>query len=141
MQAKTRLGNGPLHVASAMGRCECVDELLASGAQTQALNGSGHTALDLARLWGQKKAERRLFLFQWRERAAGVCLSTHLDPSELFAHQKFDSKLKTWRSGSLAKRYMANLVLHKEFQGSTFNAPKKKHSHGQGTSDRHLTNK
>lgn len=54
-----------------------------------------------------------------------MSVNTHLDPSELFAHQKFDSKLKTWRSGSLAKRYMANLVQFKDFQGSGLNAPKK----------------
>ncbi|XP_073464000.1 ankyrin repeat domain-containing protein 60 [Aquarana catesbeiana] len=123
--AKTKLGNSPLHVASAMGKCDCVDELLANGAQTQDVNENGHTALGLARSWCQKKAERHLFLFQWRERAATVSANTHLDPSELFAHQKFDSKLKTWRSGSYAKRYMANLVQCKEFQGSGFSAPKK----------------
>ncbi|XP_068120181.1 ankyrin repeat domain-containing protein 60 isoform X2 [Hyperolius riggenbachi] len=123
--AKTRLGNSPLHVASAMGKCDCVDELLANGAQTQDTNVNGHNALSLARLWGQKKAERHLFQFQWRERAASVSVSAHLDPSELFAHQKFDSKLKTWRSGSHAKRYMANLVQYKEFVGSGLGAPKK----------------
>ncbi|KAM9296182.1 ankyrin repeat domain-containing protein 60 [Gastrophryne carolinensis] len=109
VEAKTRLGNGALHVASAMGRCDCIDELLANGARTRDANGSGRTALELARLWGQKKAERHLFMFQWRERAAAVCVSAHLDPSELFAHQKFDSRLKTWRSGPLARRYMADL--------------------------------
>ncbi|XP_018412098.1 PREDICTED: ankyrin repeat domain-containing protein 60 [Nanorana parkeri] len=113
--AKTKLGNSPLHVASAMGKCDCVDELLANGAKTQDVNENGHTALGLAKLWGQKKVERHLFQFQWRERAAAVSVNTHLDPSELFAHQKFDSKLKTWRSGSYAKRYMANLVQYKEF--------------------------
>ncbi|XP_072270858.1 ankyrin repeat domain-containing protein 60-like [Pyxicephalus adspersus] len=122
---KTKLGNSPLHVASAMGKCDCVDELLANGGQTQDVNENGHTALSLARLWHQKKAEHHLFLFQWRERAATVSVNPYLDPSELFAHQKFDSKLKTWRSGSHAKRYMANLVQYKEFQGSGFCAPKK----------------
>ncbi|XP_075033275.1 ankyrin repeat domain-containing protein 60 [Mixophyes fleayi] len=122
---KTPLGNSPLHVASSMGNCDCIDELLANGAQTQDANGKGHTALDLARLWAQKKVERRLFLFQWRERAATVSIASHLDPSELFAHQKFDSKLKTWRCGSHGKRYIANLVQYKSFQGSDFSAPKK----------------
>ncbi|XP_063815912.1 ankyrin repeat domain-containing protein 60 [Pseudophryne corroboree] len=123
--AKTPLGNSPLHAASSMGKCDCIDVLLANGAQTQDVNGQGHTALDLARLCAQKKVERRLFLFQWSERAATVSVTAHLDPSELFAHQKFDSKLKTWMNGSHGKRYNANLVQHKSFHGSDFSAPKK----------------
>ncbi|XP_053571975.1 ankyrin repeat domain-containing protein 60 [Bombina bombina] len=125
---KTPLGNSPLHVTAAMGNCDCTDELLAHGAQTHDPNRSGDTALDLARLWGQKTVERRLFLFQWRQRAASVSVKTHLDYSELFAHQKFDSKLITWRSGTHAKRYMANLVQHKEFCGTGINAPQKQNN-------------
>ncbi|XP_069808864.1 ankyrin repeat domain-containing protein 60 [Dendropsophus ebraccatus] len=126
VQSKTRLGNTALHVAAAMGNFDCVDELLANGAQTQDTNGSGHTALDVARLWGQKKVERRLFLFFWEERTANVKVKAHLDPNELFAHQKHDSKLKTWWSGPYAKRYMANLNQFQDFHGSHFSAPPKK---------------
>ncbi|KAM4622952.1 ankyrin repeat domain-containing protein 60 [Discoglossus pictus] len=123
---KSPLGNTPLHVAAAMGNCDCIDELLANGAQPLETNRNGYTPLDLARLWGQKSVERRLFLFQWRQRAATVSVRRHLDYSELFAHQKFDSKLRTWRCGPEAKQYMANLVLHNEFCGTGINAPRKK---------------
>ncbi|XP_063281596.1 ankyrin repeat domain-containing protein 60 [Pelobates fuscus] len=123
--AKTPLGNSALHVAAAMGNVDCITELLAYGAQTKDTNNEGLTALNLASIWGQKKVERHLFLFQWKERAASVKIKAHLDPSELFAHQKFDSKLKSWRCGSQAKRYMANLVHHKDFEGTAIDAPRK----------------
>ncbi|XP_029468616.1 ankyrin repeat domain-containing protein 60 isoform X2 [Rhinatrema bivittatum] len=122
--AKTPLGTSTLHVAAAMGRSDCVDELLAHGAQMQEPDEKGHTALDLAHLWGHKQTARRLFLFQWKQRAAGVTVKSHLDESELFAHQKFDSKLKTWRSGTHRKCYMANLLKPGEFQSSSINAPR-----------------
>nr|XP_033818699.1 ankyrin repeat domain-containing protein 60 isoform X2 [Geotrypetes seraphini] len=122
--AKTPLGRSALHVAAAMGRSDCTDELLTHGAQIQDTDKKGCTALDLARLWGHKLIERRLFLFQWKQRAAGVTVKSHLDESELFAHQKFDSKLKTWRSGTYCKRYMANLLKPGEFQSSRFDAPR-----------------
>uniref|UniRef100_A0A8C5QFH0 Ubiquitin-like domain-containing protein n=2 Tax=Leptobrachium leishanense TaxID=445787 RepID=A0A8C5QFH0_9ANUR len=123
--AKTPLGNSALHVAAAKGNCDCITELLAHGAQTEDTNNDGVTALELARIWGQKTGARQLFLFQWKERASTVKVKPHLDPSELFAHQKFDSKLKSWRCGSQAKRYMANLVKHTEFKGTAFGAPRK----------------
>ncbi|XP_044155946.1 ankyrin repeat domain-containing protein 60 [Bufo gargarizans] len=126
VQYKTHLGNTPLHAAAATGKYDCIDELLANGAQMQDTNGEGHTALDVARVCGHKKVERRLFFFQWEERAANLSIKRHLDPSELFAHQKHDSKLKTWLSGSHAKRYMSNLIPFQEFQGSHLSAPPKK---------------
>ncbi|KAG8566441.1 hypothetical protein GDO81_013253 [Engystomops pustulosus] len=127
VQYKTCCGNTPLHVAAAMGNVDCMSELLANGAQPQDTNQNGHTALDLARLCGQKTTERRLYLFNWEKRSANAPpIKTHLDSSELFAHQKFDSKLKTWRNGTYAKRYMANLISYPEFHGSHFSAPPKK---------------
>ncbi|XP_030069317.1 ankyrin repeat domain-containing protein 60 [Microcaecilia unicolor] len=122
--AKTPLGRSALHAAAAMGRSDCIDELIAHGAQIQDPDKKGCTALDLVRLWGHKQTERRLYLSQWKQRAAGITVKFHLDESELFAHQKFDSKLKTWRSGTYCKRYMANLLKPGEFQSSHFNAPR-----------------
>ncbi|KAG8444605.1 hypothetical protein GDO86_009678 [Hymenochirus boettgeri] len=122
---KTPLGTSPLHVAAASGHCDCIDELLAHGAEIQDCDGKGRTALDLAALWGQKKVENRLFLYQWKKRASNVSVKAHLDPAELFAHQKFDSCLKTWHCGPQAKNYMINLVNHEEYSGSAINAPKK----------------
>ncbi|XP_018120851.1 ankyrin repeat domain-containing protein 60 [Xenopus laevis] len=125
VHGKTSLGNSPLHVAAAMGNCDCIDELLAYGAEIQDTDGNGHSALDLAALWGQKSVENRLFLYQWRKRASKVSLKSHLDPKELFPHQKFDSSLQTWRRGPQAKNYMVNLVNHGEYSGSNINAPRK----------------
>ncbi|XP_078506598.1 ankyrin repeat domain-containing protein 60 [Lissotriton helveticus] len=122
--AKTQLGTSALHVAASLGKSDCLEELLAHGAQISDVDGKGRTALELAHFWGHKTSERRLFLFKWRQRAATVKVKMHLDESELFAHQKFDSKLKTWRSGTHAKRYMANLLKKGEFQGSSFSAAK-----------------
>ncbi|KAE8602568.1 hypothetical protein XENTR_v10014033 [Xenopus tropicalis] len=125
VHGKTLLGSSPLHVAAAMGNCDCIDELLAYGAEIQDTDGNGHSALDLASLWGQKKAENRLFLYQWKKRASKVSLKSHLDPKELFPHQKYDSSLRTWRCGPQAKNYMVNLVTHGEYSGTNINAPRK----------------
>ncbi|XP_053308743.1 ankyrin repeat domain-containing protein 60-like [Spea bombifrons] len=125
IMAKTPLGNSPLHVAAAMGNNDCINELLARGAQTKDTNKQGLTALDLATKKGHKMVEHQLLHSQWRQRSAAPAVKRHLDPSELFAHQKFDSKIKTWRSGPQAQCYMANLTHHKDFMGSDFRAPRK----------------
>ncbi|KAM3923005.1 ankyrin repeat domain-containing protein 60 [Leptodactylus fuscus] len=125
--SKTCLGNTALHVAAAIGNIDSMDVLLANGAQPQDTNNKGQIALDLARLWGNKNTERSLYFFHWGERAANALpAKIHLEPWELFAHQKHDSKLKTWWSGSYARRYMANLVSFPDFHGSHISAPPKK---------------
>ncbi|KAM4034933.1 ankyrin repeat domain-containing protein 60 [Anomaloglossus baeobatrachus] len=126
VQYNTQLGNTPLHVAAAMGQNDCLQELLNNRAETQITNRRGQTALDMARTWGQVRSEQKLFLFQWEERAANVTVQTHLESSELFAHQKFDSKQKTWFNGSYAKKYMANLTQEQDFFGTHISAPPKK---------------
>ncbi|XP_053309572.1 ankyrin repeat domain-containing protein 60-like [Spea bombifrons] len=123
--AKTPQGNSPLHVAAAMGNNDCITELLASGAQTKEPNKEGLTALDLANIKCHKIVKHQLLLSLWRERSGTLPVKRHLDPSELFAHQKFDSKLKTWRSGSQAKCYMANLTHHKECRDTDIRAARK----------------
>ncbi|XP_075427766.1 ankyrin repeat domain-containing protein 60 [Ascaphus truei] len=125
VQSRTPLWTTPLHVAAAMGNTGSMDPLLAHGAQIHIPNRRGLTPLDLAEQLGQKKIERVLFLYQWMQRAKTVTLKSHLDPTELFAHQMFDSKLKTWRCGSHAKRYMMHLGRHTEFRGSTIGAPQR----------------
>ncbi|XP_077113829.1 ankyrin repeat domain-containing protein 60 [Ranitomeya variabilis] len=126
VQYKTQLGNTPLHVAAAMGQNDCLQELLSNGAETQVTNRRGQTALDMARTWGKVKSEQKLFRFQWEERAANVSVKSHLESSELFAHQKFDSKQKTWLTGSYAIKYMANLTQVQDFFGTHISAPPKK---------------
>ncbi|XP_067410653.1 ankyrin repeat domain-containing protein 60 [Emydura macquarii macquarii] len=72
LHSKTPLGRTALHAATVMGRCDCIDLLLSWGAQTLDPDNEGQTAVSLARLWGQKQSERRLFHFQWQQRATGT---------------------------------------------------------------------
>ncbi|XP_034643491.1 LOW QUALITY PROTEIN: ankyrin repeat domain-containing protein 60 [Trachemys scripta elegans] len=88
LHAKTPLGRTALHAATVMGRCDCIDLLLSWGAQTSDPDNEGQSAVSLARLWGQKQSERRLFRFQWQQRATG---STSPSPSRNL-HQKLDSR-------------------------------------------------
>ncbi|XP_065421308.1 ankyrin repeat domain-containing protein 60 [Chrysemys picta bellii] len=97
LHAKTPLGRTALHAATVMGRCDCIDLLLSWGAQTSDPDNEGQSAVSLARLWGQKQSERRLFRFQWQQRATG---STSPSASQSL-HQKLDSR--TQGSQSRAK--------------------------------------
>ncbi|KAG2461767.1 ankyrin repeat domain-containing protein 60-like [Polypterus senegalus] len=123
MKYTTPLGRTALHAAAAMGHGQCIELLLEHGAPIHARDKEGLTALELANQKGQKKSSRQLYLFQWKQRAAGVRVKTHLDVDELFAHQRFDSKLKTWHTSPLARIYMANLQKPGEFQGTSLSAP------------------
>nr|XP_025041548.1 ankyrin repeat domain-containing protein 60 isoform X1 [Pelodiscus sinensis]XP_025041549.1 ankyrin repeat domain-containing protein 60 isoform X1 [Pelodiscus sinensis]XP_025041550.1 ankyrin repeat domain-containing protein 60 isoform X1 [Pelodiscus sinensis]XP_025041551.1 ankyrin repeat domain-containing protein 60 isoform X1 [Pelodiscus sinensis] len=72
LHSKTPLGRTALHAATVMGRCDCIDLLLSWGALPFAPDNEGQTAMSLARLWGQKQSERRLFHFQWQQRSTGT---------------------------------------------------------------------
>ncbi|XP_071616069.1 ankyrin repeat domain-containing protein 60 [Heliangelus exortis] len=60
LHAKTPLGRTALHVAAAMGRCDCIELLLSWGAQALVPDDEGQTAVSLARLWGQKQSQNIL---------------------------------------------------------------------------------
>ncbi|OXB79272.1 UNVERIFIED_CONTAM: hypothetical protein H355_013193 [Colinus virginianus] len=67
---KTPLGRTALHVAAAVGRCECIELLLSCGARALDPDGEGQTALRLARRWGQKRSERALMRALWQPAGA-----------------------------------------------------------------------
>ena len=102
-------GRGVLHVAAAQGQVSCLRELIRAGAPKDLKDRAGVTALEVARARGQPGAVHQLMLSKWEDRAQGLHLSSYLDPAELFAHQKFDSRLRTWYCGSHAQRYNAEL--------------------------------
>lgn len=68
---KTPLGRTALHVAAIKGHYDCIDELLIYGAQAATPDNEGQTAMSLARLWGQKQSERKMFSFFWKQRSSG----------------------------------------------------------------------
>nr|XP_003223785.1 PREDICTED: ankyrin repeat domain-containing protein 60 [Anolis carolinensis] len=68
LKLKTPLGRTVLHVAVISGHIACVDLLLSYGAKITEEDYEGYTPVDLARQWGQKECERRLFQFQWKSR-------------------------------------------------------------------------
>ncbi|KAJ7332089.1 hypothetical protein JRQ81_014269 [Phrynocephalus forsythii] len=70
VKRKTPLGRTALHVAVTSGNISCVDILLDYGARVNEEDNDGYTPTVLARLWGQKDCERRLFRYQWKMRAA-----------------------------------------------------------------------
>uniref|UniRef100_A0A8C7C974 Ankyrin repeat domain 60 n=1 Tax=Oncorhynchus kisutch TaxID=8019 RepID=A0A8C7C974_ONCKI len=109
VKGQTPLGHGALHAAAAQGQLQSIQELLVRGAPHQLEDAEGMTALRTAMRWDQRKSTRQLFLFHWQERAQGVHLKPHLEETELFAHQKHDSQLRTWHRGAHAQRYMAHL--------------------------------
>ncbi|XP_055726206.1 uncharacterized protein LOC129816050 [Salvelinus fontinalis] len=109
VKGQTPLGRGACHAAAAQGQLQSIQELLVRSAPHQLEDAEGITALRTATRWGQRKSTRQLFLFHWQECAQGVHLKPHLDETELFAHQKHDSQLRTWHRGAHAQRYMAHL--------------------------------
>ncbi|KAG6938609.1 ankyrin repeat domain 60 [Chelydra serpentina] len=94
LHAKTPLGRTALHAATVMGRCDCIDLLLSWGAQTSDPDNEGQSAVSLARLWGQKQSERRLFRFQWQQRSTG----TTSPSASRSLHQKLDSRKQSTQS-------------------------------------------
>ncbi|XP_034978415.1 ankyrin repeat domain-containing protein 60 [Zootoca vivipara] len=67
---KTPLGRTALHVAVTSGHCDCMELLLGHGAKISDEDNDGYNAVMLARQWGQKECERRLFRYQWKVRVA-----------------------------------------------------------------------
>uniref|UniRef100_A0AAR2K007 Uncharacterized protein n=1 Tax=Pygocentrus nattereri TaxID=42514 RepID=A0AAR2K007_PYGNA len=98
----TPTGRCPLHATAAKGHLHCLQELYAAGAHLNLLDCDGHTALDVACLFRQRRSMQQIYNLQWQERAGSVRLKCHLHEIDLFPHQCFDSKLHTWHRGSLS---------------------------------------
>ncbi|XP_015278840.1 PREDICTED: ankyrin repeat domain-containing protein 60 [Gekko japonicus] len=67
---RTPLGRTALHAAAAAGQLACIEVLLNYGAQVSDEDRAGINAMTMARIWGNKESERRLFQCQWRMRMA-----------------------------------------------------------------------
>ncbi|XP_054836845.1 ankyrin repeat domain-containing protein 60 [Eublepharis macularius] len=77
---QTPLGRTALHAAVVTGQLDCIEVLLNYGAQITDEDHDGLNALVLARMWGQKESERRLFRYRWRMRMAGTRTSPKPKP-------------------------------------------------------------
>ncbi|XP_076155001.1 uncharacterized protein LOC143138413 [Alosa pseudoharengus] len=102
-------GRGVLHVAASEGHVACLRELIQAEAPKDLQDQAGVTALEVALARGQSAAVHQLKLSKWEDRAQRLHLPSYLESAELFAHQHFDSHLRTWYSGSHAQRYDAEL--------------------------------
>jgi hypothetical protein len=140
VNGKTPLGRTALHVAAARGHGHIVDLLLEkgdcvtlitvldlvfhfiSGADINAEDEYGDTALTIASQFGHKACERHLFLFRWQQRAKQMASAR---PREMFAHQYFDSAFPVWLKGQHAQVYYTKILPPQEFQGSGLHAPKR----------------
>ncbi|KAG5845554.1 hypothetical protein ANANG_G00140400 [Anguilla anguilla] len=63
----TEEGLTPLHLAATQGLLDCAKVLVKVGADISARDSRGHTALDLARLWGHRAIARFLKDRMWQE--------------------------------------------------------------------------
>ncbi|KAK7171093.1 hypothetical protein R3I94_001108 [Phoxinus phoxinus] len=67
INVSTDEGLTPLHLAAAEGLMDCTETLVRNGADTHARDKMGHTALDLARIWGHRLIARFLKDAMWRK--------------------------------------------------------------------------
>ncbi|KAJ8358749.1 hypothetical protein SKAU_G00152760 [Synaphobranchus kaupii] len=109
VQSQTPRGRAALHAAASRGQAGCMRELLTKGAELRLQDREGLTAIGVAKRLGQGRSVGLLFLWDWQERARGLRAAPPLRESELFAHQRFDSRLKTWLCGPEAQLYRAAL--------------------------------
>ncbi|XP_064162161.1 ankyrin repeat domain-containing protein 60-like [Anguilla rostrata] len=109
VQAQTPRGRAALHAAASRGQADCMRELLAKGAELHLQDREGLTAIGVAKRLGQGRSVGLLFLWDWQQRAKGLGATPPLQEGELFAHQCFDSCLKTWLCGPEAQQYRADL--------------------------------
>ncbi|XP_051887674.1 ankyrin repeat domain-containing protein 60-like isoform X2 [Pristis pectinata] len=110
LNTRTRDGHSALHMAVVGAKGQCLSYLLQQGADIEGTDRQGRTVLDLARMTGHKENIGKVLQFQWLKRTAGLKPAGPIGRSDLFAHQKFDSTLKTWQAGTHRKLYMANLL-------------------------------
>lgn len=93
-----------------------------SGADIDAEDEAGETALTIAAKFGHKTCERHLFLFRWQQRAKRTKPSAE---HPRMAHQFFDSAFPVWKRGSKCQLYFMNILPPGEYEGTRFNSPKR----------------
>ncbi|XP_042318446.1 ankyrin repeat domain-containing protein 60 [Sceloporus undulatus] len=72
LKRKTPLGRTALHVAATSDQIDCIDILLNYGAKFNQEDQEGYTPAAIARQWGQKESERRIFRYQWKKQTVGA---------------------------------------------------------------------
>ena len=97
--------------------------MLSSGADIDAEDNFGETALSTATHFDHKDSERHLFLFRWQQRAKVTRPRTQ---HEMFAHQYYDSAFPVWLTGARAQLYVMQILPASEFEGTSFSAPRKR---------------
>lgn len=102
--------------------------MLIQGADIDAEDDDGSTALSIAAKFNHKSCERHLFLFRWQERAKRTKPSEEPDR---MAHQFFDSAFPVWMKGQKCQLYMTNILPPGEYEGTRLDSPKKK-MHNRG---------
>ena len=93
-----------------------------TGADIDAEDDHGESALTIAAKFGHKTCERHLFLFRWQQRAKRTKPSA--EPNRM-AHQFFDSKFPVWKKGGKCQLYFMNILPPGEYEGTRFDSPKK----------------
>ena len=93
-----------------------------SGANIDAEDENGDTALTIANRFGHKDCERHLFLFRWQQRAKQTRAQVQ---HEMFAHQYFDSAFPVWLKGETAQIYFTKIMPPGEFEGTGISAPRR----------------
>lgn len=81
------MGRTPLHVASAMGRSDCIKLLLNYGASIHGKDAKGETPISIARRLQGGHGEQRMILFYWMAKL-GVKQPVDLVPNEAFQKVK-----------------------------------------------------
>ena len=99
---------------------EAYDSLV--GADINAEDEHGDTALTIAGKYGHKDCERHLFLFRWQQRAKQTRTQA---PHEMFAHQYHDSAFPVWLKGNKSQLYFTQILPPGEFEGTGIEAPKR----------------
>ncbi|XP_032897149.1 ankyrin repeat domain-containing protein 60 [Amblyraja radiata] len=110
LNTKTIDGHSALHMAVVGASGQCITFLLSEGGIAIGIDRTGRTVLDMARVTDHKENVGKLLQFQWMKRTADLKPAAPIEEADLFAHQRFDSTLKTWKTGTHGKIYMANLL-------------------------------
>ena len=94
-----------------------------TGADIDAEDNEGETALSIAAKFGHKTCERHLFLFRWQERAKRSRPSAE---PPLMAHQYFDSAFPVWKKGGRCQVYFMNILPPGEYEGTRLDSSKRR---------------
>ncbi|CAH8626584.1 unnamed protein product [Schistosoma rodhaini] len=123
VNAKTKFGRTPLHIAAAhLSSGEIITDLVNRGANIKTKDIFGETALDIARRYGNRHVIKQILRLSWLQR----CKSAKPQYSNipLRAFQMCDSAYPKWRRNLNGQIYLQKLTPRGEYLGSRLDAPK-----------------